>query len=79
MWGHYDSVINYSPTTGEELKKAVALQMAELKKKLSEKISNLAYNYVIWKIYIWIKGINENKLDEANVPGRLYSFLSVKK
>lgn len=77
---YYDNVINYFPITREEM-----LDMFQIKKgkailHLNEKIGVLAKVPFVQRMYLRkIKLNKETVYDENKVPGRMYSYLCIKK
>ena len=77
---YYDSVINYFPMTEKEYLSKPAIQEAELKEHLKGKIGLLADFPFIFSLYKIKVGFNVTNLkDEKRVPGRMYSYVAIKK
>ncbi len=74
---YFDSVINYFPTTKSELKEIKVERVLIQKKKLLDKIGKIAKLPLVWKLYKKISGFKA--LNEKGVPGRMYSYIVIKK
>lgn len=76
---YYDSVINFSPVTAEEIKQGPNEEEQRLRKLLQKKIGKLAF---VPPIFDWYKKRNgfshDSFFDEKKVPGRMYSFICQK-
>lgn len=77
---YYDNVINYFPITTIE-KEAMKQQFFQQHKLLlKNKLGILANLPFVFQLYKLFKGINHSKVyDETKVPGRMYSYLAIKK
>ena len=77
---YYDSIINYFPTTKENLKKNKQAKLNKYKKQLKKRIGFLIKAPFVFALYLKLKGINKsNLLNEEIVPGRMYSYIVIKK
>ncbi|MEM7086982.1 MAG: class I SAM-dependent methyltransferase [Bacteroidota bacterium] len=77
---YYDSIINYFPTTALEVEKLVALGNNKLKSKMKKRIGILANFPFLIPLYKWFKKIDRNTmLDERSIPGRMYSYVAIKR
>ena len=74
---YFDNVINYFPSTEHNLDELKHQNELLQKKKLVNKLGFIGKNWLVWKVYCFI--YNYNPLDEAMVPGRMYSYISIKK
>jgi ubiquinone/menaquinone biosynthesis C-methylase UbiE len=74
---YYDSVINYFPQTEADIKFIKNQQIQKKKKQLYGKIGILSKVPFIWSLYSKINRFNP--LDENIVPGRMYSYIAIKK
>lgn len=74
---YYDNIINYFPLS----KKDVLLQESNMisgeKKRLKNKLGVLYKVPFVWSFYKLFRGFNA--LDETKVPGRMYSYIALKK
>lgn len=73
----YDSVINYFPKTKEELASQVLTRVAKKKKNMSKKIGIIANIPLVWWMYKQFRDFNP--LNENEIPGRMYSYIAIKK
>jgi len=76
----YDSEINYYPMTDTEIEKLKSKFKANKIQALQKKIGILSRSILIQNImfkYLNFKGIKA--LNEKNIPGRMYSFIAIKK
>lgn len=77
---YYDSVINYFPVSREEMLNMFQTQRGKAILHLYKKIGVLAKVPLVQKIYFKkIKLNKESVYDENKVPGRMYSYLCIKK
>lgn len=74
---YYNSVINYFPSTGIELKSLERERSIKQKNKLKSKLGSIANIPVIWSLYKKVSGFKA--LDERRVSGRMYSYIVLKK
>lgn len=74
---YYDSVINYFPSTWEILKKEKTIRIQKQKQKLKKRIGLLSKLPFMWQVYCLKSDFKP--LDEKNVPGRMYSYIAIKK
>jgi len=77
---YYDSVINYFPLTREEKKGLETRNINNYKNQLKKKIGFLVNLPFVFYLYKLIKGIDVSKiLDETKIPGRMYTYIAIKK
>lgn len=77
---HFDSIINYSPITRQELLSMKHERKRKLQEHLKKKIGIVAKLPFAFAIYKKKIGISDDEyLNEANIPGRIYSFIAQKK
>lgn len=74
---YFDSEINYFPTTSKELNIEKNKNIKKQKSKLRKKLGFLANLPFVWTMYK--KLYNFKPLNEMNVPGRMYSYIAIKK
>ena len=76
---HYDSVINYFPLTSNDLKEREDSALMNLKQNLINKIGIFAK--FPFSLYLYKKKVNfpYSIKDETVIPGRMYSYIAVKK
>lgn len=77
---YYDSVINYFPISREEMVNMFQSKKVKAILDLNKKIGVLSKVPFLQKMYFKKIGLNkENVYDENKVPGRMYSYLCIKK
>jgi ubiquinone/menaquinone biosynthesis C-methylase UbiE len=77
---YYDTIINYFPTTALEVEKLVALGNDKLRSKIKKRIGILANFPFLIPLYKWFRKIDRNTiLDERKIPGRMYSYIAIKR
>jgi ubiquinone/menaquinone biosynthesis C-methylase UbiE len=77
---YYDSSINYYPLTEEQLEKTKREYIVHFKKHLQKKIGFLSKLPGVFSLYAYVKGIDANDgLNEKKIPGRMYTYISIKK
>lgn len=77
---YYDSVINYFPLTKKEKKGLEIRNINNYKTQLKKKIGFLVNLPFVFYLYKLIKGIDASKiLDETKIPGRMYTYIAIKK
>lgn len=77
---YYDTVINYFPKTNDDLKQEISIRNNRLKKHLEGKIGKLGQIPFIFELYKKAKRIDtKDALDETKIPGRMYSYVALKK
>jgi SAM-dependent methyltransferase len=77
---HFDSVINYFPLSSERFINQPLEKENEIEERLKSKIGILGKIGVFKKLYKKRVGFDIHKFyDEIRVPGRMYSYISVKK
>ena len=74
---YFDSIINYFPSSEEVLNSLKKISETHQKKKLINKLGVLANNKLFWNLYCLLS--KYNPLNEAFVPGRVYSYIAIKK
>lgn len=74
---YYESVLNYFPNTIDDIVSLKKVNDYKKKKELKNKFGNLASNWFVWNFYCLFS--KYNNLDESVVPGRMYSYISIKK
>lgn len=74
---YYDSVINYFPSTKEEIDNLKKVNELNHRKKLTSKLGKIADNWFVWNLYRLLS--NYNPLNEVFIPGRMYSYIAIKK
>jgi SAM-dependent methyltransferase len=72
---HYDSVINYFPLTKAEFFQRQLAYEKSTKRKLIKKLSVFSKS----KMFKFLFNKYSNIYDESRIPGRLYSFIAIKK
>jgi ubiquinone/menaquinone biosynthesis C-methylase UbiE len=76
---YYDSVINYFPTTKEQLAKRENNALICLKENLKNKLGLFASLPPILSLYKMKMNFPNYLKDESTVPGRMYSYIAIKK
>jgi len=77
---YYDSIINFFPLTTFEVEKLVALYNVNLKSKMRKRIGFLANFPFLIPLYKWFRKIDRNAiLNEREIPGRMYSYIAIKR
>lgn len=77
---YFDSVINFFPSTKDEIVNKYKICKETAIAHLNKRIGFLSRLPIIQKIYCRKIGLNkESVYDEKNVPGRMYSYLCIKK
>lgn len=77
---YYDTVINYFPISREEMLDMFKIKKGKAIRHLNEKIGVLAKVPFFQRMYLRkIKLNKETVYDENKVPGRMYSYLCIKK
>ncbi|WP_456439182.1 class I SAM-dependent methyltransferase [Psychroserpens sp.] len=74
---YYDSVINYFPQTEQSINCLREKRLNKQKNKLRRKLGVISNLPLVWKIYQKISGYK--LLNEENIPGRMYSYIAVKR
>ena len=74
---YYDSIINYFPSTDNEVNNLKETNKLNQKKRLVKKIGKIAHSWLVWNLYCFI--YKYKPLDEASIPGRMYSYIAIKK
>ena len=77
----YDTAINYYPLTEEGLIEIITNKNIEIRKQLKRKIFFLAFVPIFFYLYKLKNGLNirQNYFDESKIPGRMYSYIAIKK
>jgi len=77
---YYDSVINYFPSSREEISDMFQIRKNKVISHLNTKIGVLSRLSFLQKMYFKRIGLNKNSVyDERKIPGRMYSYLAIKK
>lgn len=77
---YYDSIINYFPTTRQEIEDKFCVEKSKAVTHLCNKIGILAKIPLIQRLYFSKIGLSlENTFDERKIPGRMYSYIAIKK
>jgi ubiquinone/menaquinone biosynthesis C-methylase UbiE len=76
---HWDSVINYFPLSTADYPEYPAKIETALNDKLIQKLGFAGKHTIIRWLFRWYKGYYPSWYNERHIPGRLYSFLGVKK
>lgn len=79
VMGHWDSVINYSPISVKEYEKYPANIETTLNTKLIQKLGLIGKFSPVRLLFRIFRGYYPSWYNEKLIPGRLYSFLAVKK
>ena len=75
---YYDSVINYFPKREIEIRNMHKCRVDKARQYLSSKFGILSF--LLTKIYCWKNGINvSSTYSESKVPGRMYTYVAIKK
>ena len=74
---YFDSVINYFPTTVNEIASFKTSNIKKQKKRLKDKIKFFGGFNITWLLYKSL--FKFNALDEKRIPGRMYSYIVLKK
>ncbi len=73
----FDSAINYFPLTKKEIQELKKINNSNQKRKLRKKLGLIGNNCLAWIIYRLLS--NYKSLNEAIIPGRMYSYIAIKK
>jgi ubiquinone/menaquinone biosynthesis C-methylase UbiE len=77
---YFDNIINYFPSSKEDISNMVQFAKNKAIKDLSNKIGVLSKMFFLQEMYFKKISLNkESVYDENKVPGRMYSYLCVKK
>lgn len=74
---YFDSIINYFPLSDENIKGMKKQNIIFQKNKLANKLGVIGKNWLVWEIYCLLS--NYKPLNEASIPGRMYSYLAIKR
>lgn len=77
-WKHFDSVLNYFPESTDNILHHTERMDQLLRQSLQKKIGQLAKIPFLFRLYQW-KNKALYTLDEQKIPGRMYSYLCIKK
>lgn len=78
-FGHYESVINYSPLNAADILQLKTKEIQDYKIFFSTKYKLVGKMGLAWTLYKWVKRIKEIDFPkERKIPGRLYSFICKK-
>lgn len=75
----YDSVINFFPATTRQIKEQVFVERKAIFKRKTGILSYLPWGFSLFNLYLDKKVGNSGTLDDSLVPGRMYSYLAIKK
>ena len=77
---YFDSIINFFPSTKDEIINKYKISKETAITHLNKRIGVFSRLSIIQKLYFRKIGLNkESVYDEKNVPGRMYSYLCIKK
>jgi len=77
---YYDSIINYFPSSAEEISMMFQMKKDKAILHLNNKIGVLSKVDFLQKMYFKKINLNKNSVyDENKIPGRMYSYLCIKK
>ncbi|BAO74409.1 class I SAM-dependent methyltransferase [Winogradskyella sp. PG-2] len=74
---YYDSIINHFPKTEQQVNEERDKQVIKQKNKLKKKLGIIAKLPLIWDLYKKVSGYQP--LDENHIPGRMYTYIALKK
>ncbi|GAA3621157.1 class I SAM-dependent methyltransferase [Flavivirga jejuensis] len=74
---YYDSIINYFPSTNNEVNSLKETNKLNQKKRLVKKIGKIGNSWFVWNLYCFLS--KYEPLNEAFIPGRMYSYIAIKK
>lgn len=74
---YFDSIINYFPATTKEVLILKNSNELRQKKKLINRLGAIANNWFVWNLYCLLSGYKP--LNETAIPGRIYSYIVIKK
>ncbi|MDP5158574.1 MAG: methyltransferase domain-containing protein [Flaviramulus sp.] len=74
---YFDSIINYFPATTKEVLILKNSNELRQKKKLINKLGSIANNWLVWNLYCLLSSYKP--LNETTIPGRIYSYIVIKK
>lgn len=77
-YGHYDSVINYSPLSKAKRERMVQEEADKIKASLRSKIPVLGGTALAYQVYTRLRFDPRQLENERNIPGRNYSFFAIK-
>ena len=76
---YFDSVINYFPYTKEQFEAMEQQALINIKQHLKNKLGKLAYLPFVLALYKFKIGFPTYLKDENRIPGRMYSYVAIKK
>lgn len=79
QYGHYDSVINYSPLSKNKRETMVEQEAGNIRALLRRKIPLLGGTALAYQLYTRLRFDPRQLEDERSIPGRNYSFFAIKK
>ena len=79
MMKHYDSVLNYFPLSKKEFNNYPIKMKEALREKLIQKTGVLGKLFLVQLVFRWYKGLFPIWYNEKLIPGRLYSFIAIKR
>jgi ubiquinone/menaquinone biosynthesis C-methylase UbiE len=74
---YFDSIINYFPFSEDDIIEMKKQNIMLQKIKLVNKLGIIGKNWLVWEIYRLLS--NYKPLNEALIPGRMYSYIARKK
>jgi ubiquinone/menaquinone biosynthesis C-methylase UbiE len=74
---HYDSIINYFPQSKEQINNLKSNNVYKQKNKVKRKLGLVSKIPFSWNLYKIISSYKP--LDEKKIPGRMYSYIAIKK
>ena len=74
---YFESIINYFPLSHSNINDLRYQNICKQKEKLCKKLGIFGNNWIAWQLYLLIS--NFKPLNEATIPGRMYSYISIKK
>ena len=74
---HYDSVLNYFPETKEQINSLRIKNLRKQKSKFKKKLGLFSEIPFSWELYKIISGFKP--LDEKYIPGRMHSYITLKR
>lgn len=76
---HFDSVINFYPTTINELETLIPREEKRIKETLRNKLGIFGSLKIVELLYKRFRFNPKRLVDEKRIPGRMYSYIAVKK
>lgn len=75
---HFDSVINYFPSTKEQIETMESTALINIKKNLKNKLGRFASFPFVLTLYKLKIGFPKYLKDETKIAGRMYSYIAIK-